>query len=413
MPLKPTPESTDAAEVLGPMSAWRFVVSFGVVSMLADFVYEGARSVTSPLLVSLGASAFVVAVVTGAGEAAALVLRLVSGPLADRTRRFWTLAISGYTLTVITVPLLGLTSVLWVACTLVILERVGKAVRSPSKDTLLSHAASGIGRGRGFAVHEAMDQFGALIGPLLVALILALTHNDYAPALGVLAIPGIGVLVVLAWLAKRVPDPSAFELDGTAPKSVSRPRIGRADLSREYWEYCGFTALTVGATATFGVLGFHIAHRGLSSAATIPVIYACAMGAAALAALAAGWLFDKVGAKTIAVLPLVSSFVPLLAFTNTLTWSVVAAIVWGAATGVQESTMRATVAELVPSDRRATAYGIYAAVIGGATIIGSAVIGLLYSVSIPALIIVMIAAQGASLVVFGVVLRSRSRRALG
>lgn len=118
------------------------------MSLLADFVYEGARSVTGPLLAGLGASAMLVGVVTGAGEAAALVLRLVSGPLADRTRRFWAFTIAGYGLTVITVPLLGLTATLWVACALVIAERVGKAVRSPAKDTLLSHATAATGRGR-------------------------------------------------------------------------------------------------------------------------------------------------------------------------------------------------------------------------------------------------------------------------
>ncbi|BCI87408.1 hypothetical protein NIIDMKKI_26140 [Mycobacterium kansasii] len=151
------------------MSAWRFVAVFGVVSLLADFVYEGARSITGPLLASLGATGLVVGVVTGIGEAAALALRLVSGPLADRTRRFWAWTVAGYALTLITVPLLGVAGALWVACSLVIAERVGKAVRSPAKDTLLSHAASVTGRGRGFAVHEALDQVGAVIGPLTVA----------------------------------------------------------------------------------------------------------------------------------------------------------------------------------------------------------------------------------------------------
>ena len=156
---------------------------FGLVSLLMDFVYEGARSITGPLLAGLGASAAQVGVVTGAGEAAALGLRLVSGPLADRTRRFWAWTIAGYALTAVTVPLLGLTGVLWAAGALVIAERVGKAVRSPAKDTLLSHATAATGRGRGFAVHEAMDQVGALIGPLIVAGMLA-AHRRLRPGAG-------------------------------------------------------------------------------------------------------------------------------------------------------------------------------------------------------------------------------------
>jgi MFS family permease len=335
--------------------------------------------------------------VTGAGESAALVLRLVSGPLADRTRRFWSWAIAGYVLTVVSVPALGISGALWIACVLVILERVGKAVRSPAKDTLLSHASAGIGRGRGFAVHEAMDQFGAFLGPLLVALILATTHNDYAPALGVLAIPGIGVVAVLWWLARRVPDPTSFELVDAPPKAVSRPRLG-GGLPPEFWKYSTFTATTVGGSATFGMLGFHMAHRHLASAATIPIIYAVAMATGALGALAAGWLFDKHGPRTLILLPLLTASIPLMAFSQTLALSVVAAALWGAANGVQESTMRATVASLVGTDRRATAYGVYAAVIGGATLVGSAIIGAIYSASIPALIIVMVATQLVSIV---------------
>jgi sugar phosphate permease len=197
------------------LSARRFVTIFGAVSLLADFVYEGARSITGPLLASLGATGLVVGVVTGIGEAAALGLRLVSGPLADRTRRFWGWTIAGYALTVITVPLLGIAGALWVACALVIAERVGKAVRSPAKDKLLSHATSVTGRGRGFAVHEALDQVGAILGPQTVAGILAITRNDYAPALGVLALPGAATLTLLVWL--RVPHAPSGVL-----RSVSR-----------------------------------------------------------------------------------------------------------------------------------------------------------------------------------------------
>ncbi|MFJ9833832.1 MFS transporter [Streptomyces sp. NPDC101169] len=185
-------------------------------------MYEGARSITGPLLASLGASALVVGVVTGAGEAAALGLRLVSGPLADRARRFWGLAIAGYALTVVSVPLLGVVGALWAACVLVVAERVGKAVRSPAKDTMLSHATAATGRGRGFAVYEAMDQIGALVGPLLVAGKLALTGNDYGPALGVLAVPGIAVLLLLFWLRARVPDPHAYEREVEAATPTPR-----------------------------------------------------------------------------------------------------------------------------------------------------------------------------------------------
>ncbi|MEV0495297.1 MFS transporter [Streptomyces atratus] len=376
------------------MGPWRFVLWFGTVSLLADFVYEGARSVTGPLLASLGASSLVVGVVTGAGEAAALGLRLVSGPLADRTRRFWGLAIGGYALTVVSVPLLGVAGVLWAACVLVIAERVGKAVRSPAKDTLLSHATAATGRGRGFAVHEAMDQVGAVVGPLLVAGVLALTGGDYGPALGVLAVPGLAVLGLLFRLRARVPDPEAYERAAAAAATPEQEPDSRGGpLPRAFWTYAAFTTATTTGLATFGVLSYHLVERHLLSAAWVPVLYAAAMATDAVAALATGWLYDRHGARVLIALPVLTAGVVTLAFTDTVAIAVAGSLVWGAAMGIQESTLRATVADLVPSGRRATAYGLFAGVVGAASLAGGALIGGLYGYSIPVLITVVVAVQ--------------------
>ncbi|ETA03477.1 hypothetical protein CcI156_09100 [Frankia sp. CcI156] len=399
--IRPAHGTSTAPAAAVRLRPWRFVLVFGVVSMLADVVYEGARSVTGPLLASLGASAVVVGVVTGVGEAAALLPRLVCGPLAERTGRFWAWTIAGYTLTVAAVPLLGVTGVLWAAGLLVIAERVGKAVRSPAKDALLSHATAATGRGRGFAVHEAMDQLGALAGPLLVAAVLA-SGAGYGPALGVLALPGLGVLAVLLWLRARVPDPAGYEPD--EPPAVPVPRTGpapaaapRARLPRAFWTYAGFTAATTTGLATFGVLSFHAVTRGLLPVAAVPVVYAAAMGVDALAALATGWAYDRHGPGVLAVLPPLAAAVPALAFTNTPALAVAGTLVWGAAIGVQESTLRATVADLVPPARRASAYGVFAGVVGATTAGGGALAGALYDLSIPALIAVTAAVQVAAL----------------
>lgn len=355
--------------------------------MLADIVYEGARSITGPLLASLGASALVVGVVTGIGEAAALALRLVSGPLTDRTRKFWAWTISGYALTVVTVPFLGVSSVLWIAATLVIAERVGKAVRSPAKDTLLSHATAVTGRGKGFAVHEAMDQIGAITGPLLVAGMLALTHVNYLPTFAILALPGGATLLLLFWLRRRVPHPERYEHDDYIRGAADRPH--KLSLPLSFWLYSGFTAITMIGFATFGVLSFHMVQRGVLPVPAVPIVYAAAMAADAVAALLSGWAYDRVGPKSLAALPIVGATVPMLAFTDSLPGIVLGALLWGAAVGIQESTLRAVVADLVPPPRRATAYGVYAAVLGTATAIGGALTGYLYGASIPMLIAVV------------------------
>ncbi|MGB3332051.1 MAG: MFS transporter [Mycobacterium sp.] len=383
------------------LSAWRFVTVFGTVSLLADFVYEGARSITGPLLASFGATGLVVGTVTGIGEAAALGLRLASGPLADRTQRFWAWTIAGYALTVLTVPLLGVAGTLWVACALVIAERAGKAVRSPAKDTLLSHATSVTGRGRGFAVHEALDQVGAVIGPLTVAGVLALTGGDYAPALGVLALPGAATLALLVWLRLRVPDPRDYEryAPGAARAHPARDEVGRLPVA--FWRYCGFVALTMTGFTTFGLVSFHLVTRGLLPAAAVPVLYAAAMGADALAALASGWCYDRFGGKVVLALPILSAAVAVFAFAGSVAAAVVGALLWGAAVGIQESTLRAVVADLVAPGRRASAYGVFAAGLGAAAAAGGALTGWLYDVSVGALIASILGIQLLALTVAG------------
>jgi MFS family permease len=394
-----------------PLGAWRFVLAFGTVSLLADVVYEGARSITGPLLASLGAGAFVVGVVTGVGESAALVLRLVSGALADRTRRFWAWTIAGYAVTVVSVPLLGFAGVLWAAAALVIAERVGKAIRSPAKDTLLSHATAVTGRGRGFAVHEVLDQIGALAGPLVVAAVLAVTGDDFGPALGVLAVPGVAVLALLVWLRWRVPDPERYETGAspatmpTVPDEPTRRVRWFGAVPPLFWVYAGFSATTTLGFATFGLVSFHMVEARLVAVAWVPVVYAAAMVADALAALVTGWQYDRVGSRVLAVVPVLSAGAVVLAFGRTLPSVLAGAVLWGAAVGVQESTMRAVVADLVPPRRRATAYGLYAGVLGGAAALGGALIGWLYEVSIPLMTWTVVGVQAVAVALLWVTYR--------
>ncbi|MEU6076951.1 MFS transporter [Micromonospora sp. NPDC047074] len=406
------------------------MVGFGVVSLAADMVYEGARSVTGPLLGALGASALVVGLVAGAGEGMSLLLRLAFGPLADRTGRYWSLTLAGYALTAVCVPLLALAPLLGgaglaVACALILIERAGKAVRSPAKSTLLAQAAGAVGRGRGFAVHKALDQLGAFTGPLLVAALIAATGVLW-PALAVLAVPGGLAIGLLLWIRRRVPDPAVYDTDRTVPdaatgRAAATPTVDSGPpkpAARGGWLGAGlpgrfflFAAAAGAATAglvSFGIISFHASRTGVVSAAGVPVLYAGAMAAAALAALASGYLYDRWNARVLFALPLLAAAVPALALADTIGPVVTGALLWGAAVGVQDSTVKALVADLVPAARRATAYGVFAAVQGLAALAGGAVVGILYSRSVPALIVALAATQ---LLALGLLAATLPRRA--
>ena len=380
------------------LSAWRFIVWFGMVSLFADFVYEGARAITGPFMAHLGASAVLVGVVTGLGEALALAGRLVTGPLVDKTRAYWPLAILGYALTIVSVPLLGAATSILAAASLIIAERAGKAIRSPGKDVMLSHATASMGRGKGFAIHEALDQIGAIVGPLVVALVLALTHTNYHWAFSILAFPGIAALALIIRLRARVPDPAVY--DQKANKTFALHSNNIRSFPRTFWTYLSFTFLATAGFATFGILSYHLVKQHILAAPLIPIIYAVSMGAAALMSIASGFLYDRIGRSSLMVVPILTTGVALLAFRATPSLAVAGIILWGFVMGIQESTMRAAVADIIPAEIRGTAYGIFALGFGIASLIGGTLIGYLYGTSMHSLILSVLIIESVALVFF-------------
>ena len=398
-------------------SPWRTVVGFGTVSLAADMVYEGARSVYGPLLASVGASALIVGAVTGAGEAAALLLRLVSGSLADRTRRYWTLTIAGYALTAVCVPLLAVTPFLGsaglgVAAALILAERIGKAVRSPAKSALLADAASQVGMGRGLGVHKALDQIGAFAGPLLVAALVAANTGALWPGLAALAVPGAATMALLVLTRRRTPQPTDAPASPTPTGSgadhaerAGRRRTAAPRLPAPFLRFAIGTALCTAGLVTFGLISFHLIDRHLLPTAGVPVLYAAATAAGALAALATGEAYDRFGPRILLTLPFLAAAVPALAFSTGLGAVVLGVLLWGSAVGVQDSTVKALVADLVPRDRRATAYGVFAGVQGAGALVGGIATGALYEQSPAALTGAVAAAEVLALLLLTAAIR--------
>jgi len=396
-------------------SPWRVVVGFGVVSLAADMVYEGARSVTGPLLASLGASAVLVGLISGAGEATALLLRVVFGSWADRSRRYWSLTFVGYGLTAVCVPALAITPFLAsaglaLACFLIIGERLGKAVRSPAKTALLAHAAAAVGLGRGFGVHQALDQIGAVAGPLLVAAVAAAAGTLW-PAMAVLIIPGAVAMLILLRIWRRTDASSDAAIATEKPSEGRESLLSRlhGGLPRVFWLFAAAAAAASAGLVTFAVISYHLTQDQVVPVAAVPVIYAAAMGASALAALGSGWLFDHNKGRALLGLPFLISAVPVLAFAASPLVATVGALFWGAAGGVLDSTVKALVADLVPASRRATAYGVFAAVQGAAAIAGGVMAGALYERSLPILIAAVIVTQVIALVLLITTLRRHQR----
>ena len=387
--------------------AFRFVVLVGVVSLFADLAYEGSRSITGPYLAVLGASATVVGVVAGGGELLGYALRLVSGRVSDRTRSYWPITIAGYVVQMAAVPALALAGNWPVAAFLIILERVGKAVRNPPRDAMLARAGAQIGRGWAFGVHEALDQLGAVIGPLAVATVLA-ARGEYPLAFATLLIPALLTLGTLAVARVTYPDPGGLSARPGDVRSEGLPPV--------FWIYLAGAALVAAGFADFSLMAFHFQRTGAVTATLISVFYAAAMGSSGLGSLAFGRLFDRVGIGVLIPVTVATAlFAPLVFLVGGGSGAVGAVVafagvaLWGIGMGVHESIMAAAVADMVPSDRIASAYGLFNLGYGVAWFAGSALIGFLYDASIPALVVVSVALELAALPLFLRVRTIRSR----
>lgn len=376
--------------------ALTFVLLLGLVSLFADMTYEGARSAAGPYLALLGASATAVGFIAGFGELIGYGFRLVSGFVSDRTGRYWPVTLWGYGLNLMAVPLLALTHRWELAALLIVLERLGKGIRTPARDTMLSHATTSVGRGWGFGLHEAMDQTGAVLGPLIVAGVLFL-GGSYRTGFALLAIPAVLALWVLLVARSAYPQPRALE--------VSPPKLETAGFGRQFWLYLAAVSLVAAGFTDFALIAFHFQKQSVVPADWIPVIYAAAMAADAVGALIMGRLFDRFGLLVLAVVSLLSALFAPLVFLYGLSAAFVGTALWGLGIGAQESIMRAAVANMVSAERRGTAYGIFNAGYGVSWFVGSALMGILYDISIPLLVSFSIVAELASIPLFIIVHR--------
>ena len=351
--------------------AFQFIILLGVVSLFGDITYEGARGVTGPYLRLFGASAVAIGLVAGLSEFVGYALRLVSGYVADKSEGYWALTILGYGL-ILSIPVLGFAGSWQLAATLIIVERMGKAIRSPARDTILSHATNVVGRGLGFGIHEALDQVGAIIGPLVFSAVFLL-EGSYRDGFRILWLPAFLTLGILVIAKRKAPVPVGFETQGKTPEKR---------LSKTFWLYSLFIFLSVAGFPSFLLISYHFKAQAIVSDVHIPIFYAIAMGVDALSAVVVGKVYDKVGLKSLITIPLLTIFIPILCFSQIYAYVLVGTVVWGAVVGTHETIMRAAIADLTPITRRGTGYGIFNSTYGVAWFLGAPIMGLLYDLSI-------------------------------
>jgi MFS family permease len=380
-------------------AAFRFVLIIGIVNLFADLTYEGGRGIVGPFLGSLGASAAIVGFVAGFGELMGYGLRSISGYFADKTHRYWLFAFTGYAINLLAVPALALAGQWPLAAGLVIAERTGRGIRKPTVEAMLSYAGKSIGAGWVFGLNEALDQAGATIGPLLVALVLYL-NGGYRTGFGVLLIPALLCLGILVVARRLYPRP--HELEETAGHALVT-----TNLAAPYWIYLPAGALIAAGLTDFALIGFHFHKANTVPANLIPVFYAVAMGSSALASIPLGRLFDRFGANIALLAFFISAGSAPFVFLGTPVFALIGMILWGVGMSAQGSLFQAMLTGVIPPGKRSTAFGLFDTGYGIAWFLGSAAMGLLYEKSILAVVVFSVVLQLAALPILFVANKKR------
>ena len=386
-----------------------FIILFGIVSLFSDMTHEGASSIRGAYLSLLGASAATIGFISGLGELVGYSMRYVFGKLTDKSKQYWPMTIAGYVLDIIAVPALALVGEHgWIAaCVLLVIQRMGKAIKKPAKDTIMSFAASQEGVGKSFGIQEVLDQIGAFIGPVLLYLVMLFktegtTFEIYSTCFAVLAIPGVITLILLFVTRCKFPNPEHFEPE---PKEYVPFKIKKefilyiAGISLFAFGFIDYSIIIMHVSRTYSHLASGLSETSaLVSTGSLPLLYAGAMLVDAVAALFFGMMYDKNGVKALVWSTVISAPFAVFVFAfDSVPMLLIGVALWGVGMGAQESILKAAVTSMVPKASRATGYGVFECSFGAFWFLGSWLMGVLYDVSIPAMIAVSVIAQLATI----------------
>ncbi|MDU2373383.1 MAG: MFS transporter [Peptoniphilus harei] len=384
--------------------AMTFIILFGIVSLFSDMTHEGASSIRGAYLALLGASAGTIGFISGLGELIGYSMRYVFGKITDRTKKYWPMVIFGYILDILAVPALALVGEKgWIAAALLlVIQRMGKAIKKPAKDTIMSFAASQEGVGKSFGIQEMLDQIGAFLGPVFLYLVMLFktdgtTFEIYRTAFAFLAIPGFITILLLFITKREFPNPEAFEPEAKKEEAFVMKKsfiyyiVGISFFAFGFMDYA---LVIMHISKNFTGLGGSYGTFRLISEETLPLLYAGAMLVDAVAAFIFGHIYDKKGVRALVISTIISAPFSLFIFGFKSEAAILFGLVlWGIGMGAQESILKAAVTSMVPKKNRATGYGIFECSFGIFWFLGSWVLGVIYSKSLPLMIGLSIFAQ--------------------
>lgn len=364
-----------SALVMGSMRrVFTVFIIFGLVSLFADITYEGARSISGAYIKVLEGTGLVAGAIT-VGEFLGYIMRFLSGMAADRLRSsrvLWAFTIGGYLIALLAVPALAFAGRWELALALLFMERIGKGLRTPSRDVILSEVIEGLGRGKGFGLHEVMDQLGAITGPVIVTLAITGSGGNYSPAFLVLSIPAIASLASVSIAAMMYPSVRSI--------TVERPAIGWG-FGREFKLFSIALSLMTAGYLPWSIVSYHLKVSQTVGDPEIAMLYALAMAVDAIIAFPAGYVYDKIGIKSLIITPIAAALIPPALINGSKMYVYAAAVLWGVVMGIYETSIRAAIPDLVHESKRALAYGVYGLIYGTSWMLGGLIMGAIHELN--------------------------------
>lgn len=404
-------------------SALKVILLFGIVAMFGDMVYESMRGSSGQYMNTLGVEMTQFALILGIGEFLAYTLRLFAGIAADKSRKYWLFIYLGYGLLFV-VPFMGVTTFLPAILSIMMIERIAKALRNPAKDIILSHVADSgggkVGLGFAFGLNEAFDKFGAFVGPMIFTVIFFVAGNrgidigayEYQLGYRLLAIPFVLMMVAVFLTHKTVRKKKLMEVGDS-------PNLPKDKLPPIFWTYTAFIFVTMLGFAQFPLIAFHMRDNAILTDERIVLFYAIIMAVNAALAIFIGMFYDwikrKTGNKhsgllTLLFIPIAAAVLPFLTLGESMTLIVVGLVLFGVIIAAHETIMRSAIADITSLRKRGTGYGIFNTAHGTALLLGALAFSQIYNhFGIPALQITLVAVQAVAMVLFIVMQRQIKR----
>ncbi|HQQ62082.1 MAG TPA: MFS transporter [Pseudomonadales bacterium] len=353
-----------------PFAIW----ALGMVSLFGDVASEMIFSLLPAFLTSeLGASALMVGLIVGMGEATALTVKIISGPLSDRLgQRKW-LALVGYGMAALMKPFFAIAGSPLHVLFAHLLDRTGKGIRGAPRDALIADITPPSMRGAAYGLRQALDSLGAILGPLLALVLMALWANNIRAVFWVAAIPAAISVIILFF---GVQEPA-----GLVKSSVGNP-LARTNLRRlppAFWHVVLFGGLFTLARFNQAFLVLRVQQGGLALG-HLPMVLVAMNVVYALSAYPLGKLADRMAHKhllAIGMLLLVSADL-LLAHSNQGYFVWMGVGLWGLHMGATQGLLAAMVADTAPTDLRGTAFGVFNLVAGLALLCSGGTAGLVW-----------------------------------